>query len=171
MHTNKIMTGLGMALGIVLAFIAMTAAIPETHAVYCGGAPCSGTPQPDRYDPSLPVTCGPCCQVCHNYCISPKDICILEPFPGGPFHLSPSVAPFENFKQYVNNGVWQFMFKIGAAIAVLNGVIGGLQIVFSNGDSGAIEKGRHRLLWSMAGLIMLVMAGVIMTFINPIAFQ
>jgi hypothetical protein len=109
--------------------------------------------------------------MCHGSCISNKSLCILEPLPGGPKSLNPTVAPFQNFKDYVNNGVWQFIFKVGVAIAVLNGVIGGLQIVFSNGDSGAIEKGRHRLLWSMAGLIMLVLSGVIMTFINPVAFQ
>lgn len=134
--------------------------VPSTIAASCAGVPCTGG-----------VPCDPCCQVCHNLCISPKSICILEPLPGGPKWLNPTVAPFQNFKDYLNNGVWQFMFNIGVAIAVLNGTIGGFQIVFSNGDSGAIEKGRHRLIWSMLGLIMLVMAGVIMSFINPVAFR
>lgn len=127
------------------------------------GANCSGPPGFGG--------CPEGCQECHEVCIDIKNICILEPLPGGDPFITPSTRPLENFWQYVNNGVWDFIFRIGVAIAVLNGVIGGFQIVLSNGDSGAIEKGRHRLIWSMVGLIILVLAGVIMEFINPDAYD
>ena len=47
---------------------------------------------------------------------------------------------------------------------------GGLQIVISNGDSGAIDAGKKRFMHSTIGLILLLLAGVILEFINPIGF-
>ena len=165
MPTTKTIAGIGMICGTLLICLVMIPLIPRAHAIDCSTITCSGAPSGN------PAVCPTCCQDCNNECISTKNLCILEPLPGGPSYLNPTTAPFQNFKDYVNNGLWQFMFTMGVAIAVLNGVIGGLQIVFSNGDSGAIDKGKHRLMWSALGLILLIMAGVVMEFINPVAFK
>ncbi len=75
------------------------------------------------------------------------------------------------FRQYVNSGVWQWAFGMGIAIAVLNGTIGGLEIVLSNGDSGKVEAGKSRFFWSAMGLVLLLLSGVILEFINPLGFM
>jgi hypothetical protein len=104
-------------------------------------------------------------------CISEKDLCILEPVPGGPSVVTPGGAPLAIFFNYINSGVWQWAYMMGVAIAVLNGTIGGLQIVMSNGDSGKVENGKSRFIASTVGLVMLLLAGVILEFINPIGFD
>ncbi len=59
---------------------------------------------------------------------------------------------------------------MGVAIAVLNGVIGGFQIVMSNGDSGKVDAGKTRFISSAIGLVVLLLSGVILNFINPSGF-
>lgn len=110
-------------------------------------------------------------QPCNGGCIGEKDQCILEPLPGGPTFIPSGGIGLQTFYYYVNNGVWQWAFKVGVAIAVLNGTVGGFQIVVSNGDSGKIDAGKNRFLQSAIGLMMLLLSGVILAFINPIGFQ
>lgn len=110
-------------------------------------------------------------QPCGSICISEKQLCILEPVPGGAQVVDPGGGPLQLFFDYINAGLWQWAFMIGVAIAVLNAVIGGLQIVTSNGDSGKVDAGKTRFLSSTMGLIMLLLAGVILEFINPFGFS
>ncbi len=110
-------------------------------------------------------------QACDGECISERDLCILEPLPGQPNNIPASATSgMGAFFYYVNSGVWQWAFRSGIAIAILNGTFGGLEIVLSNGDSGKIEAGKSRFLWSTGGLIILLLAGVILEFINPAGF-
>ncbi len=105
-------------------------------------------------------------------CPDPNDLEILEPLPGGPTCIpASSIGNLGAVLAYVNNGVWFWAFSMGVAIAVLNGVIGGLTIVLSNGDSGKIEAGKTRFMWSAIGLIILLLSGVILAFINPRGFR
>jgi hypothetical protein len=112
-------------------------------------------------------------QDCNGKCIGANDLCILEPLPGGV-----SVITAEDlqgggisvFFYYVNNGVWQWAFSIGVAIAVLQGTVAGFQIVTSNGDSGKIGAAKERFLWATFGLLVLLLSGVILNFINPLGF-
>ncbi len=106
-------------------------------------------------------------------CPDPNDLEILEPPPGGgPTCISAaSIGNLGAFIAYVNNGLWFWAFGMGIAIAVLNGVIGGLTIVLSNGDSSKIEAGKTRFMWSTIGLIVLLLSGVILQFINPRGFR
>lgn len=68
------------------------------------------------------------------------------------------------------SGIWQWGFRIGTAIAVLNGVYAGFQIATSNGDGGKVDEGKKRFIGSAIGLMMLILSGVIMNFINPDGF-
>lgn len=122
-----------------------------------GACPVDQQPCPTRSDP--------------NRCISEKSLCILEPIPGGATVVEPGGAPLQIFYNYVNGGLWQWAFRIGVAIAVLNGTFGGLQIVMSNGDSGKVDAGKMRFIASTIGLVMLLLSGVILEFINPIGFD
>jgi hypothetical protein len=112
------------------------------------------------------------CQPCNGRCIPERDLCILEPLPGGVDVIpASSTAGLGAFLLYVNSGVWQWAFAIGVALAVLNGTVGGFMIVLSNGDSGKIEAGKSRFFWSGMGLILLLLSGVILEFLNPIGFR
>ncbi len=104
-------------------------------------------------------------------CISERHLCILEPLPGGVKFIPAGGPPMSAFFTYINRGVWQWAFTMGVAIAVLNGVIGGLQIVMSNGDTGKVDAGKTRFVSSTIGLLMLLLSGVILNFINPDIFQ
>jgi hypothetical protein len=104
-------------------------------------------------------------------CIPLTDLCILEPVPGGTTHISAGdVANLGAFLIYVNGGVWQWALMIGVAIAVLNGTIAGFMIVTSNGDSARIGEAKTKFMWSAIGLLILLLAGIILNFINPIGF-
>lgn len=109
-------------------------------------------------------------QRCNGRCIPVTSLCILEPVPGGTDEIPSGGVGLSAFYMYVNNGVWQWIFGIGVAVAVLNGTIGGLQIVLSNGDSGKIGEGKTRFISSAIGLLVLLLAGVILAFLNPIGF-
>jgi hypothetical protein len=120
-------------------------------------------------------TCGDGEQPCNGRCIDQNNICIFEPLPGGPDEIAPGGAPLDVFLTYVNggagmSGIWQWGFRIGTAIAVLNGVYAGFQIATSNGDGGKVDEGKKRFIGSAIGLMMLILSGVIMNFINPDGF-
>ncbi len=122
---------------------------------------------------SLLAACPPGLQPCNGACISETDLCILEPLPGASAQISSS--GFQVFLDYINGqngspGVWQWAFRVGVAIAVLNGVFGGFQIVTSNGDSSGIDAGKKRFIGSAIGLAILFLSGVILNFINPYGF-
>ncbi|OGJ61104.1 hypothetical protein A3A67_04860 [Candidatus Peribacteria bacterium RIFCSPLOWO2_01_FULL_51_18] len=106
-------------------------------------------------------------------CIGVNDLCILEPPPGYNYtRQSPPGAAWglEAFNKYINGGVWTWVFAMGVAIAILNGVYAGFQIVMSNGDPGIIGQAKERFVWTTIGLIVLILTGVIMNFLNPYAF-
>ena len=112
------------------------------------------------------------CQPCNGRCISEQSICILEPLPGGIDEITASqTGNLGAFYRYLNGGVWRWAFGVGIGAAVSAGVFAGLQIVLSNGDSGKIEAGKNRFLWAIVGLLILLLAGVLLHFINPIGFQ
>ena len=144
--------------------------------VYAGRIGCPAIADfPNCNDPDA----GQYCQPCNGTCIYETDICILEPLPGGTDMITPAEAsnPLGAFLTYINVGgadganLWTWAFRVGVAIAVLNGVIGGLQIAISNGDSGKIEEGKSRIIWSIAGLLLLLLSGVFLEFINPFGFE
>lgn len=110
-------------------------------------------------------------QPCGSLCIDERQLCILEPVPGGRQVVNPGGAPLQIFFDYINTGLWQWAFMMGVAVAILNGTIGGLRIVMSNGDSGKVDAGKTQFISSTIGLVMLLLSGVILEFINPIGFD
>ncbi len=108
-------------------------------------------------------------------CIAANDLCILEPLPvpgGTALNAIPAdkINNLGAFTTYINGGLWKWVFGIGVAVAVLNGVEAGAMIVLSNGDSGKIEGGKTRFFWSIVGLILLLLSGVLLNAINPFGF-
>jgi len=112
-------------------------------------------------------------QYCSGKCIEINEICLLEPFPSMDDNVikAGTTNDVGIFFYYINSGIWTYALGFGAAIAVLNAAAGGLQIVLSNGDSGKIDAGKTRFISSAIGLIVLILAGVILAFINPLGFS
>lgn len=110
-------------------------------------------------------------QPCNGRCIAETSICILEPVPGGVDEIPSSAIGLQAFFYYINNGVWNWAFGLGVAVAVQMGVIGGFQIVLSNGDTGKVDAGKKKFIGSAIGLIILLLSGVILNFLNPWAFS
>lgn len=114
-------------------------------------------------------------QPCNGNCIPETSLCVLEPLPGANPSGEINSSGFQVFLDYINgsngsSGVWSWAIKIGVAIAILNGVFGGFQIVMSNGDSSGIDAGKKRFIGSAIGLALLLLSGVILHFINPYGF-
>jgi|GEM_PF-3427585 len=110
-------------------------------------------------------------QMCNGKPIPFTSICIMEPFPGGVDEIPSGGIGLDAFFYYINNGVWQFVYRVGVAATVFAGVLGGLKIVLSNGDSGKIDEGKKMFISSIIGLTVLLLAGVILEFLNPIGFD
>ena len=106
-----------------------------------------------------------------NAWISVNDLCLLECTPAGLCVIPASLTSgMGAFFLYTNFGFWQWAFGIGIAIAVLNATIGGLQMTLSNGEQAAFQAGRDRILWSILRLLLLLLSGTILSFINPAGF-
>jgi hypothetical protein len=74
------------------------------------------------------------------------------------------------FTAYLS-AAWPFIVRIAIAIGILNCMIGGFKIITSAGDSGALEEGKQKLLWTALGIVIFVLSGVILNFLNPTAFE
>lgn len=146
---------------VFLSLCALFLALSVTFTLPASAAQCPINQQP------CPTAANP------NRCISEQSICILEPLPGSSVTeiTVAETGDLGAFFRYLNGGVWQWAFGVGIGAAVFGGVFAGLQIVLSNGDSGKIEAGKTRFLWATVGLLILLLAGVLLHFINPVGFQ
>lgn len=115
----------------------------------------------------------PCNMGGFDLCIGKNDLCLLEPHPESGIQCisAGNIKNLGAFTEYVNSSLWKWMFGIGVAVAVLNGAEAGAMIVLSNGDSGKIESAKSRFFWSIVGLILLLLSGVLLSFINPAGFM
>lgn len=95
---------------------------------------------------------------------------LFAPLDGGSRSLSPDTGgPFGYFFTYVNRAL-PWLVAIAVGMAVLQGVVGGMQILFSAGGAGK-DAGKDRLLWAMAGFVLLTLTGFILKTINPLFFR
>jgi hypothetical protein len=100
----------------------------------------------------------------------PNPLKLLEPLPDGTTQFCPSSNPFGVVNAYLRP-MLAFMIGIAAGLAVLMVMIGGLQIIMSNGDSGKIGEGKKRITEAILGLLLLVFSGAILYFLNSYFFQ
>lgn len=121
---------------------------------------CSAGVQAVYADKPCP-SCGP------GATIGDRDLCLLEPTPGGVCYIPASTTGnMGAFFTYINQGIWGWAFGVAIGIAVLNGTVAGFQIMLGDRDSG-----KERFMWSTIGLLVLLLAGVILAFINPAGFS
>lgn len=96
---------------------------------------------------------------------------LLEPIPTprGPFRTIPTGSGVSIIQQYVV-GIWSWLIGIGVGLALLRIVIGGIKIMNSGGNPGERTAAKDEIMWAIAGLLMLIMAGAILAAINPSAY-
>ena len=100
-----------------------------------------------------------------------KPIKLLQPLPGNIREIPVQINdPFGIFNAYVNP-MLAFGIGVAAGLAVFMVIIGGFQIMLSNGDEGKIGEGRQRILAAIGGLLILVFAATILNLLNPDFFQ
>lgn len=122
-------------------------------------------------DPAANAACAACIAVCHNNLLRPKgDLRLLQPLDDRTFFISKNLQGIDIVFYYFNLG-WPWLLGTAAGFAVLQAVIGGVQIMLSGDDGGKREAGISRFTWAAAGLLMLGLAGFILRTLNPMFFR
>lgn len=78
--------------------------------------------------------------------------------------------PLSAFFAYFNMS-WPWVIGVAAGIAVLQALVGGMQIMLSGSDAGARSAGKERLMWALAGLLLIGLSGMILEILNPLFFR
>ena len=102
--------------------------------------------------------------------LQPLDVDGLQP----PNNTDPSwyLAPQPGitiFFVYFNR-MWPWILGVAAGISILQAMIGGIQIMMSAGNEQK-SAGESRLMWALAGLILVALAGFILRILNPLFYR
>lgn len=81
----------------------------------------------------------------------------------------PNGVGLEIFFLYFNI-VWPWLIGSAAGFAVLQAMIGGFMMMMSGGDSSLREQGQSKLLWALAGMLIVAFAGFILRVLNPLFY-
>ena len=100
----------------------------------------------------------------------PNAITLLEPLPDGTKCLFPSSNPFGALNAYLRP-MLSWMVGMAAGLSLLMVIIGGIQIIMADGDSGKIGEGKKRVTEAILGLLLLVLSGTILYFLNSDFFK
>lgn len=87
----------------------------------------------------------------------------------GSLHSLPALAGIDIFFVYFNT-VWPWVLGVAAGIAILQAMVGGLQIMLSGGSEQR-SAGEERLKWALGGLALVALAGFLLRVLNPIFFK
>ena len=67
--------------------------------------------------------------------------------------------------------IYPWIVGMGAAVAVLMGIVGGIQIIQAGSDQGKVTAGKNRLLLSLGGLLLMLLSATLMNALNPSFFK
>lgn len=93
---------------------------------------------------------------------------LLQPLDDSTTSLSPEPG-IDIFFTYFNLS-WPLIVGSAAGVGVLQALAGGIQIMLSGSDTTKLEEGKSRLLYALAGLLMVGLSGMILETINPVFF-
>lgn len=94
---------------------------------------------------------------------------LLQPLNGSSSVEFNATSGIGIFFDYFNHA-WPWVIGSAAGIGVLQALIGGVQIMLSGGKAGK-EEGKTRLLWALAGLLMVGLSGLILETLNPLFYN
>ena len=107
--------------------------------------------------------------------VIPEDdsIPLLQPLDdsGDPFNPG-SITPGANIQIFYDyfNMSWPWVLGVAAGIGVLWALVGGIQIMVSGDNTGMRDEGKNRLMWALAGLLLVGLAGLILQTLNPLYY-
>lgn len=93
------------------------------------------------------------------------DLLLLQPLDDSTKSLDAKPG-IQIFFDYFNLS-WPWVLGVCAGLAVLQAMIGGMQLMLD----GQRESGKERMLWAIAGLLIIALSGMILTTINPIFYS
>ncbi len=96
-----------------------------------------------------------------------RSLYLLQPLDDKTKNMEPGEKPLDMFIAYFNMG-WPWLLGIAAGIAIVQAVWGGILIMTSAGD---IDEGKEKIQWAMIGMVMIILAGVILRFLNPLFYK
>ena len=74
---------------------------------------------------------------------------------------TPTIATESSDIQRIIN----YLLYIGGIVAVVMAIIAGIQMTTSAGDPGAVKKAKNTLMWSIVGLVIMILAYAIVNFV------
>jgi hypothetical protein len=96
-----------------------------------------------------------------------QPIQLLQPLDDSSYTL-PSMNGIDIAFAYFNLS-WPWLLGTAAGLAVLQGIVAGVQIMYG-GSPDKVEEGKTRFTWALGGMLILGLAGVILRILNPTAF-
>ena len=162
-----------LSVAICIVVGSMTMFVPDSYAQYanyndcmaqvgdasycssmCDATDCSGTPSGSSQGNLRPL-------------FRPKkDLTLLQSpddVQGKTLSPSPGIGIFFTYF----NLAWPWVRGIAAGIAILWALIGAIEIMISGNDTGLREDGKGRIMWALAGLLLIGLAGFILNTLNP----
>ncbi len=78
---------------------------------------------------------------------------------------APSNIPKVNLTASSVSGIFSTVLAIVGALCVVFIIVGGINYVISEGDSGKVTKAKHTIIYAITGLIVSMFAFVIVRFV------
>ncbi len=103
------------------------------------------------------------------HALAQDSVKLLEPI-GDTTEITLDGSTLGAFGTYVNL-LYPWVLGMAAAIAVLMGMWGGIEIMQAGADQGKYDGGKNRLLMSLGGLLLTLLASTLLRAINPSFFK
>lgn len=100
--------------------------------------------------------------------IRSRRLFLLQPLDDMTYWLEPSDG-ITIFFTYFNMS-WPWILGVAAGVGVLQALIGGVEIMLSGQDGGMRDTGKTKIMWALAGLLMVGLAGFILRSLNPLFY-
>lgn len=101
-----------------------------------------------------------------NLVIPKSDLVLLQPL-GSNTSFSP-MPGIQIFFAYFND-IWPWVLGVAGGVAVLQALVGGIQIMMAGSPEKAGE-GKSRLYWALGGMLVVAFSGLILTILNNLFF-
>lgn len=101
--------------------------------------------------------------------IGNRKLILLQPLDDATPYLEPQ-PDIAIFFTYFNTA-WPWVLGVAAGIGVLQALVGGVEMMLSGTDTGMREGGKTKIMWALAGLLMVGLAGFILRSLNPLFYN
>lgn len=93
------------------------------------------------------------------------DLILLQPLDDATYSLSAKPG-VQIFFDYFNLS-WPWILGVAAGLAVLQAMVGGMMMMTPSGN----QSGKDRMMYATAGLLIIALAGLILSTINPLFYN